>query len=57
MCGKRTAQAFVDEMINLGKMKWLEELGSSNDKKGLIAKVTCSDIRGERRRAHATIRT
>ena len=44
MCGKRTAQAFVDEMINLGKMKWLEELSSSNNKKGLIAKVTCSDI-------------
>lgn len=35
----RPPQAFVDELINHGKMGWLVEFESSEDKKGLIAKV------------------
>ncbi|CAM9248584.1 unnamed protein product, partial [Laminaria digitata] len=42
--GDYELQAFVEEMINLGKMKWLEELASSKDKKGLIAKVLANLI-------------
>lgn len=32
-------QAFVDEMATTGKVLWLEEVKSSSDKLGLIAKV------------------
>lgn len=32
-------QAFVAEMVDAGKVGWLEEFSSSKDKIGLIAKV------------------
>lgn len=34
------AQAFVEELINIGELKWLQEWSYSTDKKGLLTKVT-----------------
>lgn len=34
-----TTQAFVDEMTGIAQMKWLDDFKTTNDKKGLIAKV------------------
>ena len=32
-------QAFVDEVVNVGELRWLEEWKDSKDRKALLAKV------------------
>lgn len=38
------SQAFVDELVDIGKVGWLEEYYTSDDKKALIAKVWPSHV-------------
>lgn len=33
-------KAFVDEVVNVGELRWLEEWKGSKDKKALLAKVS-----------------
>lgn len=33
------AQGFVDEMVEIGQVKWLKDFYTSKDKKGIITKV------------------
>ncbi|CAM9747614.1 unnamed protein product [Pylaiella littoralis] len=42
--GDYELQAFVDELVNIGELKWLKEWNDSTDKKGLLAKVLASLI-------------
>lgn len=38
------SQAFVDEVVNIGELRWLEEWKDSKDKLGLLAKVVCISV-------------
>lgn len=38
------AQAFVDELVNIGELKWLVEWNDATDKKGLLTKVTSQSL-------------
>ncbi|CAM9747685.1 unnamed protein product [Pylaiella littoralis] len=53
--GDYELQAFVDEVVNIGELRWLEEWKDSKDKLGLLAKVVLASLIYSASTLHAAV--